>query len=317
MSVRTDHLPAALPRILSFGEALTDMIRQPGEVWRAAPGGAAWNVARAMRGLGLPAAFAGAISSDTLGDQLFAASQDADLDARYVQRVARSPLLAMVHQTEPPQYFFIGDDSADLHFDPVALPAGWQAAADWAHFGGISLARQPLAARLLDLATRLKLDGKRISYDPNFRQLMDQRYDPTLEAMCRLADVIKVSDEDLCGLFRHPEPSHGLAQVRAWNPHALVLLTQGAQGAVLFAGEQGWRARAPCVEVLDTVGAGDASMAGLMCSLLDGNAAGHPERHLRWAVAAGAAACTQAGATAPSLNSVAALAATVVTEPLS
>ena len=313
------QLPA-LPRILAFGEALTDMIRQPGEVWRAVPGGAAWNVARAMRGLGLPAAFAGAISGDALGDQLFEASQNAGLDTRYVQRVARSPLLAMVVETAPPQYFFIGDDSADLHFDPAALPAGWQAAAEWAHFGGISLARAPLSTRLLALAGQLKRAGKRISYDPNFRQLMDQRHDPTLEAMCGLADVIKVSDEDLCGLFRHPDPSFGLAKLRAWNPQALLLLTQGAQGAVLFAGEQSWQARPPSVAVIDTVGAGDASMAGLMCSLLEGDVAGgatggatgNPERHLRWAVAAGAAACTTAGASAPSLNAVAALAAGVV-----
>lgn len=50
---------------------------------------------------------------------------------RFTQRVDKSPLLAIVHETQPPQYFFIGDDSADLAFDPEALPPGWQGVLRW------------------------------------------------------------------------------------------------------------------------------------------------------------------------------------------
>ena len=57
-----------------------------------------------------------------------------------------------MHETHPPKYYFIGDDSADLHFDVAALPEGWEKAVRWAHFGCISLARQPLADRLVATA---------------------------------------------------------------------------------------------------------------------------------------------------------------------
>jgi fructokinase len=67
------------------------------------------------------------------------------LDLRFIQRLDNSPLLAIVHRLDPPSYFFVGDDSADLHFDADLLPEGWRAHCRWAHFGGISLARQPLA----------------------------------------------------------------------------------------------------------------------------------------------------------------------------
>jgi fructokinase len=168
--------------------------------------------------------------------------------------------------------------------------------------------RQPLADRLLALAQALKAEGRCISYDPNFRtQAMDSRYDDTLEQMCRLADVIKVSDEDLRGLFRVPDHRSGLAQIAAWNPGAWLLLTRGAAGATLYHGVEECSGRPPRVELADTVGAGDAATAGLLDSLM--RDAGAPaEQHLRWALAAGAAACTAPGFAPPRPTFVAALA---------
>jgi len=139
---------------------------------------------------------------------------------RFIQQFNKAPLLAVEQHTEPPGCFFIGNDSADLHFRPEGLPAGWLRALRWAHFGCLGLVRQPLAARLLALAEGLKAEGKCVSYDPNFRQLMDSRYDDTLERMCRLANVIKVSDEDLRGLFRCPDHHLGLGRISGWNPCA-------------------------------------------------------------------------------------------------
>ncbi len=286
------------PQMLCAGEALTDMIDQGGEQWVSRVGGSTWNVARALAVLGEPTAFAGAISRDRFGDALWVASEAVGLDLRLTQRVPRSPLLAIVEKCEPPRYFFIGDDSADLHFDPAALPEGWADALRWAHFGGISLAREPLAARLVALAGLLKSKGVAISYDPNYRNLMDERYRPTLERMAALADVIKVSDDDLRGLFPDLDLDDALLRLRSFNPDALCLLTRGGQGASLLRGAESVDARAPRVAVVDTVGAGDASVAGLLHSL-----ARHPDRtlqsHLHAALAAGSAACLQAGATPP------------------
>ena len=297
---------SALPAFVSAGEALTDLLRTGDAAWRSQVGGSTWNVARVVARLGLPSAFAGAVSRDTFGAALAAASEVAELDGRFLQQVDRSPLLAIVHELEPPRYFFVGDDSADLHFDPALLPAGWQQAVRRVHFGGISLAREPLAGRLLAMAAELKERGVPVSYDPNFRALMDERYDATLARMTRLADVIKVSDEDLRGLFRTGDADGAFARLRDMNPDALFLYTRGAQGASLYHGPRHWRAAPPPIDVVDTVGAGDASMGALLYSL-----AAHPGEdggvHLRVAVAAGAAACTHAGAAPPARAQVRAL----------
>ncbi|MGH8853640.1 MAG: PfkB family carbohydrate kinase, partial [Telluria sp.] len=84
------------PLMLCAGEALTDMIHQGDEQWVSRVGGSTWNVARALAVLGERTAFAGAISRDRFGDALWAASEAVGLDLRLLQRVTRSPLLAVV-----------------------------------------------------------------------------------------------------------------------------------------------------------------------------------------------------------------------------
>ena len=297
------------PIFVAAGEALTDMIVQgPAQQnWHSKVGGSTWNVARTMAALDVPTAFAGAISDDVFGDALWQASEQSQLDLRFLQRYPKSPLLAIVHRTDPPAYFFVGDDSADLHFDAAALPQGWRAHCKWVHFGGISLARQPLAGKLVALAEQLKADGVRISFDPNYRLLMDERYDATLRRMTELADVIKVSEEDLAGLFRTEDIDAAFATLRSWNPQATYLYTKGEHGASLHCGEQSWSRKAPQITVADTVGAGDASIAALAYSLLH-HPDHAPDQHLRFSVCAGAAACMTEGASPPSLAAIEALA---------
>lgn len=294
-----------LPLFVSAGDILTDLVRERDAAWRSHPGGAGWNVARTVARLGVPTAFAGAIGTDWFSDALWQASVAARLDMRFVQRIDRPPLLAIVHETHPPAYFFIGENSADLAFDPQRLPNGWMATARWAHFGGVSLARQPLGATLATLAAVLRAQGVKISFDPNYRNLMAHGYRPMLETMAALADVIKVSDEDLRCLFATDEDT-GLQTLRAMNPEATVLVTRGPDAATLLARGETIEARPPQVEVVDSVGAGDASIGGLLFSLMR-----WPRRdwreHLAFSLATGAAACRRAGAHAPALDEVVAL----------
>lgn len=294
---------SGLPRFVAAGEALTDLLRTGPDSWTSKVGGSTWNVARVVARLGVASAFAGAVSRDVFGTQLAAANAAAGLDGRFLQQLERSPLLAIVHELEPPRYFFVGDDSADLHFDAAQLPGAWQDEVGLVHFGGISLARQPLASKLLALADELKANGVRISYDPNFRALMDEGYDTTLRRMMSLADVVKVSDEDLCGLLRTDDADSAFATVRGMNADAVFLYTRGARGASLYQGDGEWHAPAPPVSVADTVGAGDASIGALLYSYMEREGC-DPGEHLRFAVAAGAAACEAAGASPPGLGAV-------------
>lgn len=294
------------PLFVSAGDILTDLVRTGASQWLSRPGGAGWNVARCVARLGLPTACAGSLGVDNFSDDLWNASVAAGLDMRFMQRVERPPLLAIVHQTHPPAYFFMGENGADLAFDPAHLPTGWIGHVKWAHFGCISLVRQPLGDTLAKLAAELRSRGVKISFDPNYRNLMAHGYEPTLRKMAALADLIKVSDEDLRLLFRTDDEAAALAQLRAMNPAATVMVTRGPEPAMLIGGGSVIEARPPRVEVVDTVGAGDASIGGLLFSLMAAPQRAWPE-HLAFALAAGAAACRHSGAHAPSLDEVVAL----------
>ncbi|WER49005.1 carbohydrate kinase [Cupriavidus sp. WKF15] len=289
----------SLPRYVVFGEALTDMVLQADGTWLSLPGGSCWNVARVGARLGIDTAFAGAVSQDLFGDALARASEQAGLDMRFLQRVERSPFLAFVASRHPPQYFFVGDDSADLHFDPSRLPQGWRQAAQVIHFGSISLARQPLAACLCKEATLAAGAGKRIAFDPNYRKLMNAPgYGEALAHMLRLAAYVKISDEDLAGLFPALALDAALAQVRAMAPDATIMLTRGADGLTLIRSETVVEQPAFRVNVADTVGCGDAAMGGWIAALL---AEPRPDlaAQARQAAAAAAVAASHAGAYAP------------------
>ncbi|MEO8630784.1 MAG: carbohydrate kinase [Betaproteobacteria bacterium] len=293
----------ALPRVVSAGEALTDFIRVGNNEWRSRPGGAGWNVARIVAALGIPSAFAGGISDDRFGDEILASSQRAGLDARFLQRYAKPALLAMVHGSAPPEYSFIGADSADLYFAPARLPSGWLEAAEWVHFGGISLTREPLRSTLRALLDAVVAAGRRVSYDPNFRNVMTKDYDWTLRYVAERANLIKVSEDDLIGLFRTPDAADALQRLRTMNSAAKILVTRGERGAGLHEGETALEQTAIRVHTNDAIGAGDASVGGMLFSLLRSPLASG-ESHLRFAVAAGSAACVQSDGSPPTLEQI-------------
>lgn len=313
-----------LPRLLVFGEALTDFVHRGNGQWQSAAGGACWNVARVAAVLGIHTGWGGAVSNDPFGQEIVTLSEQADLDMRYLQVVDKPALIAMVHRTHPPEYAFLGNDAADLAFDETRLPPGWESACTLAHFGCISLVRQPLASRLVAIARRLRDGGSRISFDANYRNLMGPDYPAFFEDMVAHSDVVKVSDEDLSQIYPQRDPQASLDAVlammqapppprRALRSGAapdetgrMLLYTRGAEGMTLFSGTQRIAQKAIPVAVSDTVGAGDACIGGLLASLLL-QPSERLDVHVRFAAATAACACTQTGAHAPTRAEVDAL----------
>ena len=297
----------SLPLIVSAGEALTDLVTAGGAAWVAHPGGAGWNVARACARLGVPSAFAGAVGQDNFGDDLHRESLAAGLDPRFLQRVPAPTLMAVVYSTQPPQYRFLGENSADLHFDPARLPDGWLGAVRWLHVGGISLARWPLADTLLGVIGAARAAGVRISFDPNARIAhRHPDYPAVFAAVTKRADLLKFSDEDLAFFFPGASEAQALQELRGLNPRCPIVVTRGAAGASLY--HSAGRVDLPTVpvEVADTVGAGDSLCAGLLVSATERPDALWTE-HLRFGLGAAAVTCAHAGAYAPTREEVAAL----------
>ena len=151
-----------------------------------------------------------------------------------------------------------------------------------------------------------------ISYDPNIRpDLLPDRHAALdqVEAMVELADVVKASGEDLGWLYPGEDPDEVLRRWRALGP-AVVVMTDGGRGVRFLAGDQIGAAPAPAVQVVDTVGAGDAFMAGLINALIAGGYPGAGDGVVAAAVAeaslVAALTCARAGADPPTAAELAA-----------
>lgn len=290
-----------MTRVLSFGGAVIDLVNGGGDLWRARAGGSAWNVARVLVALGQPTAFVGALGDDPFADRLIAEGGAHGLDLSLIQRVNAATALSVIHRTHPAQYAFYAEKAADSQFGGFSLDTWEDVSA--AYFGGVTLMRGPARPHFLALAREARDRGVRVVYDPNYRPQLAGAYREAFPQYVPLADLIKVSGEDLAGLRPDLTPEEALAWMRALNPGATVLLTLGADGARLIGPGVDLHHPGFGVDVADTVGAGDASIAGLLYATLHDPQA-PPARHLAFALACAAAACTRPGAHAPGLPEV-------------
>ncbi|PYE54592.1 carbohydrate kinase family protein [Deinococcus yavapaiensis] len=282
--------------VLVFGGAVMDFVRR-GDAWDVRQGGSAWNVSRVLAALGSPCEFVGALGTDEFGEEFVRAGEASGVGLRFAVRVDAPTPLSVVHDSEASRYVFYARGCADSLFESVPEEA-WPGATA-AYFGGVTLVRQP---RFLRAAEQARERGSRIVYDPNFRPAHADEYRAAFPRYLKLATLLKVSDGDLRGVLPHASLDEALAFVRNANPSVTVLLTLGADGARLIGPDFDVSHEGFAVKIVDTVGAGDASIAALLHAHL--TAPPDPSAHLSFSLAAAAAACRRPGAYAPPLSEV-------------
>ena len=114
-----------------------------------------------------------------------------------------------------------------------------------------------------------------IVLDPNIRTSFinhDQAYRQRLQHIIEVADIIKVSDEDLDWLVGDATAEPQQVSLLRGQSKAIVIVTKGADGATAYltTGEAVHQ-NVPKVCVVDTVGAGDTFNAGLLTKLVNLN----------------------------------------------
>jgi fructokinase len=298
--------------VLVSGYALVDLVPHPHETgtYHAALGGSPFNVALALGRLGVPTAFVGCLSEDSHGERLAAALRAAGINCDAVLRcVAPTPLACVAPGTEVsgPRYSFYLKGTAFEEHAP--LPSDWRSALHL-HVGSTSALVGGSADEAL-AALEVARGAISTSFDPNIRPPLLPAHDTVVgrvEALVARASIVKASTEDLGWLYPGCDPAATAARWAEQGP-GLVVLTRGAAGAVAFSGRVSTSAAAPAVDVVDTVGAGDAFMAALLAFLHDAGVlsaaplALSPDTMagcLGFATAAASLCCTRPGADAPS-----------------
>lgn len=258
--------------ILCCGEALIDMLPRQTEAGEPAfapyVGGAVFNTAIALGRLGAPTAFFSGLSEDLFGQRLSEALRASHVDLRHARFSVRPTTLAFVHLTDGhATYTFYDENTAGRMLTEADLPTlGVDVEA--LHFSCISLIPEPCGSTYEALMAR-EHRSRVIMLDPNIRASFipdRQAHLARMRRMIAMADIVKLSDEDL-GWFRESgSPDEIAARWLAMGPK-IVVLTRGGKGAIGYAGGSRVDVPARKVEVADTVGAGDTFNAGILAAL--------------------------------------------------
>lgn len=266
---------------LVCGEALFDVFLDPvagagPRTLTATPGGSPFNVAIGLARLGRAAGFCTSLSADALGRRLEALLTEEGVDVSTLRRLDGPTPLALVEVDDAgqPRYGFHG--LRELPVDPTATPPDL----DGVHVGSVPIVSPVSAGPLLALMAEVGAE-RLTTFDPNVRLAVEPDaafWRAQVDRFRARARVIKVGDDDLRALYGQSVDPEQVAAGWLGGRTALVVLTRGADGLVLF-GAEGGRVAVPAgpARVIDTVGAGDSVQAAVIAWLQE-HGADRPDR---------------------------------------
>lgn len=252
--------------VLVVGEALVDIVRRADGSVVEHPGGSPANVALTLGRLGREPRLLTSFADDERGAGIRSWLEESHVQVQAVPAERTSTAAATLDATGAARYEFdLAWDLGDV--DP--------APADVLHIGSISAVLDPGGRQVADLVARMR-PTTTITYDPNARPaLMGDAGEAAarVRELVALADVVKVSDEDLAWFHPDLDPMDAAGDWLALGP-ALVVVTTGGEGATALTPNGFSWVVAPEVDVVDTVGAGDTFMGALIDGLVGAGLAG-------------------------------------------
>ncbi len=263
--------------ILCCGEALIDMLPRKSmageDAFAPYAGGAVFNTSIALGRLGAPSGLLTGLSRDLFGEILTEALNESNVKSGHAILSDRPTTLAFVKLVGgQASYAFYDENTAGRMITPDDLPE-LPDSVEALFFGGISLVVEPCGGTYEALMAR-EAASHVTMIDPNIRPgfIADEKtYRARIDRMLALADIVKLSDEDLRWLRGEGEVGELARGLLSKTPKKsgprIICVTEGVKGArgVTAGGEV--FVPATRVEVADTVGAGDTFNAGVLAAL--------------------------------------------------
>ncbi len=265
--------------VVCFGDLLIDFVPTvtgtglaDAPAFVKAPGGAAANVAVGLARLDVGSAFMGKVGDDPFGHFLADTLRGEGVDVaplRFEPRARTALAFVSLRADGEREVLVYRHPSADMLFTPAEVDAGAIAAAKAFHFDSISLAAEQPRATALHAADLAAGAGKLITYDVNLRLPLWPDAETAKEGLrtgLARAQIVKLSDDELEFLTGSKDP----AGVRSlWHDGLRVLtLSRGSAGSTWFTKTASRDVPTFKVQAVDTTGAGDGFMAGLLAGLL-------------------------------------------------
>jgi fructokinase len=291
------------------GEALFDLVLEGAADVRAHAGGAPFTTARTLGRLGRPVSYLGRLSDDRFGTRLAAmlAEDGVALDATVPTADPTTLALAELDEDGSARYRFYAEGTSVPGLTAAEALDALPDAVAALHVGALGLALEPIATAL-EAVVEAVADDALVAVDPNVRPgaIADaDAYRARLARILGRAHVVKVSAEDLEWLAPGVAPERAARDLLGLGPR-VALLTRGGDGVLVVTARGDTAVPAPPVDVVDTIGAGDAFGGGFLAwwhahdlgpeALADEAAV---LEAARFAAIVAARTCSQAGASPP------------------
>lgn len=262
--------------VVAIGEILIDFLpsgkgRMGNECFEMNPGGAPANCLAANAALGGKTAFIGTVGDDLFGRFLRQSLSQAGIDhtgLREIQNASTTVDVVLIGEDGERDFAFLRKPGADYMITPQVVDFKIIDTSQLVHFGSLSLTNSPGRETVLDCIRYAKQQGKRITYDPNYREpLWTSRREAVrqMRAGLALCDVAKLSETELEMLSGFPVSQLEDGARAVFEEHQLneLYITSGDRGAYyLTRGGAGFVSGFP-VRAVDTTGCGDAFLGAI------------------------------------------------------
>lgn len=263
-----------MEKIWVLGDAVVDLLPDGEGKLLQCPGGAPANVAVGIARLGGKSAFIGRVGDDPFGRFMAKTLADERVNVTHMRldpAHRTSTVVVDLDDHGERSFTFMVRPSADLFLEPADLPTF--SAGEWLHVCSIALSAEPSRSATFQAMADIREAGGYVSFDPNIRPDLwpdENALRRCLEQALQSADVVKLSVEELAFLTGDADVQGGLNTLMQRCPARLVLVTQGKEGVIAW--HQGAVKHYPAtpVQCVDTTGAGDAFVAGLLYGLAAG-----------------------------------------------
>ncbi len=260
--------------VISLGEALIDFIPMDhtNTNYIKSPGGAPANVAVGIARLGASSTFLGKVGDDVLGHFLRDTLKGYGVwtDQMFFTKEVRTGLVFVTLAENGERSFdFYINPSADRFLAEEDLDEQLFKTNKILHFGSISLISEPAKSATKKAVQLAKENGMIVSYDPNLRLGLWENSEEARETIISMlgeADVLKISEEELEFITGEKDIDQGVAKLKSYNI-SLILITLGSEGSYVFLNGEKAHVEAMKVEAVDTTGAGDAFVSGILYKL--------------------------------------------------
>ncbi|EFM8319050.1 aminoimidazole riboside kinase [Escherichia coli] len=258
-------------KVWVLGDAVVDLLPESDGRLLPCPGGAPANVAVGIARLGGTSGFIGRVGDDPFGALMQRTLLTEGVDITYLKQDEwhrTSTVLVDLNDQGERSFTFMVRPSADLFLETTDLPC-WRHG-EWLHLCSIALSAEPSRTSAFTAMTAILHAGGFVSFDPNIRE--DLWQDEHLLRLClrqalQLADVVKLSEEEWRLISGKTQNDRDICALAKEYEIAMLLVTKGAEGVVVCYRGQVHHFAGMSVNCVDSTGAGDAFVAGLLTGL--------------------------------------------------